>query len=83
MHEITNIGIGASNTRLRKQAESISDAVQEGSIYAVECWDQAAGCAHNFFLCEVHKHPDESIKKIAPSLHPVVVLRVVGGLCPK
>jgi hypothetical protein len=41
--------------------------VQEGSICAVECWDQAAGCAHNFFLCEVRKHPDESIKKIAPS----------------
>ena len=64
---IPQIGIGASNTRLRKQAESISDAVQEGSICAVECWDQAAGCAHNFFLCEVRKHPDESIKKTALS----------------
>jgi hypothetical protein len=66
LNEVSERGVTASNAKFRKEAEEISKNVLEGSICAVECWDEMES-EHNFFLCEVCKHPDGTVMKEAPS----------------
>ena len=66
IHEITNQGIAANNTKYATIAKELCEKAAVGAVFAVECWDQS-GSPHNFFLCELVAFADGKVKKEAPS----------------
>lgn len=66
IHEITNQGIAANNTKYAAIAKELCERAAVGAVFAVECWDQS-GSPHNFFLCELVAFADGKVKKEAPS----------------